>query len=269
MGARKRLPVHPVLSTLRTLGTLAVLIALLGAIVTTSRASAQIDGGTINQVAKVEDVLQALKSNSSDRDSDSDAANSTSIRDDERTPDIFGDSSEANTADRDNREATESGIDGTEYVSPTYGFAVEWDEAVWTVALDAEMVNAFPNNTALDRLVLENEGAVLYIEGRTDYDAGDLEDCVDRDIAAIGQNSTISNLEIRDDEHGDPMVGETADGAFKVITLTMDDTNLAEYIECRPVDEGESVLVITLIATASKLDDATGAMRDVVDTIVI
>src|SRR5215207_9560839 len=44
MGARKRQPVHQLLSKLRTLGTLAVLIAMLGAVVTTSPASAEVDG---------------------------------------------------------------------------------------------------------------------------------------------------------------------------------------------------------------------------------
>ena len=90
MGARRRLPVHPMLSKLRTLGTLAILFGLLATFVTTSRAGAQVDGNAYRQVAKVEDILQKLESTSSK----SDTASATSIRDDERTPNIFDNSTE-------------------------------------------------------------------------------------------------------------------------------------------------------------------------------
>ena len=266
--------------------------------------------------AAIEDMLQTLETS----DSDDNDRNSSADRDDERAPTVADDSTESDedsgrgtfdsgrvddagreddadqdeTAnqdadtqqdnddcaeveddnerddaddDRRDEETADTGIDGNEYSSPTYGFSVEWDDDVWSVAPDDELINHQPGDLALDRLVLDTEGGTLYIEGRADFDDGDLEGCVDREFEALEQSDDISNFEVRDDENGDPMEGETADGAYKAITLTMDDVNLAEYVECRSIDDGESVLVITLITRASDFDDATVVMADVVDSI--
>ena len=265
MGARKRLPFYPLHSHLRTIGTLAVLIAMLGAVVTISRASAQVDGYAYKQFAKVDDIFRTLKSSSSDRD----ATYATLIRDDELTPNIFSDSSAANTADRDNREAAESGIDGNEYVSPTYGFAVEWDDEVWTVAADEELISEIPNDLALDRLVLETDIASLYIEGRIDDTGGDMVACLDVELDLLRENDEISNLEVLRNAHRHPVAGKTANGSFTAVSFTMDDTNLTGYFECRPIDKGESVLVITLITKASDFEDAVPDMEAVTGTIAI
>ena len=190
-------------------------------------------------------------------------------QDDESADDRDDDTNQSVDDDQRDEDTAETGIDGNQYVSPTYDFSVEWDDDVWTVDPDEELINELPDDMALDRLVLDTETSTLYIEGRTDFDDGDLEACVDHDIDALEQTSEISNLDVREDENGDPMEGETADGAYKVITLTLEDTNLTEYIECRPIDEGESVLVITLITKASNLDDATVDMADVIESIEI
>lgn len=169
--------------------------------------------------------------------------------------------------DRRSDEAVDTGIDGNVYVSPTYDFTVEWNEDVWTAVPDDELIDEYQNELSLDRLVLDTETASLFVEGHFDLTDGDMEACVEAEIEVLEQSDEVSNFEVLENENGDPMVGETVGSAYRAITLTMDDVNLAEYVECRPIDAGESVLVITLITRASNFDDATIDMADVIDSI--
>ncbi len=261
MGAQRRMPLNPKGSKLRTLGALAILITLLGTILTTAQVGAQVEGKAYTG----EDIVQRFEPTSSGND----ASNSAAVRDDERTPDIFATSSTSDADDRQRRESAKSGIDGNEYVSPTYGFAVEWDEEVWTVAADEELIREIPNDLALDRLVLDTDIASLYIEGRIDDTGGDMVACLDVELDLLRENDEISNLEVLQNAHRHPIAGKTVNGSFTAVSFTMDDTNLTGYFECRPIDKGESVLVITLITKASDFEDAVPDMEAVISTIAI
>ncbi len=167
----------------------------------------------------------------------------------------------------------DSGIDDAPNTSPTYGVAVEWDEDVWTVDEDAELVD--DGRVGLDRLRLdhldgEDLSGVFSVEAKTAYD-GDPADCVEGEFDILGSGDDVIDYDPFEDRPGDPIEGETdGGGEFATFIATVDDGDggefeLVEYVECRPLEGDESVLIFTLLTSEVNYDDELDLAQGVID----
>lgn len=191
---------------------------------------------------------------------------------------LLGDDEEEETpaADDDERRA-ESGIDDTTYTSPTYGFSVEWDEDVWTADPDGEVID--DGADGLDRLRLTHQDddgfySSFYVEGKEDYD-GDTTDCLEGEADLLSSENAVVDFAPYEDEDGDPIEGEAdSGGEFAVFVATIetedgDEVDLIEHVECQTLEEGESVVVFTLLTTEDIYEDELDAALEVIDSLEI
>ncbi len=194
----------------------------------------------------------------------------------EPTRDVLLGDDEAETPEADEDEPqTDSGIDDTTYTSPTYGYAVEWDEDIWAADPADELID--DGSVGLDRLLLIHEDddgfySSFYIEGKVDYE-GDLEDCVAGEADLLSSEQAVVDFDPFEDENGDPVEGEADSGgefAAFVATIETDDgteVDLIEHVECQTLEDGESVVVFTLITGEDLYEDEIDAALEVVDTL--
>ena len=138
------------------------------------------------------------------------------------------------------------------YTSPTYGYAISWDPAVWTNAGD--YVGSF------DSLTLQSELATFMLTGTDAYD--DLPACL---------SGAIAGFQIGDFAPAEGIAGPTpaagAAAALMTADLPQDDGTVAEavaYFECRWVEEGESTLTVTLLAGAEGFAEVLQIYEDLI-----
>lgn len=92
--------------------------------------------------------------------------------------------------------------------------------------------------------MLANDTQTVYFEGVVD--SSDLDTCVEVVKGQSGETEGVANVEQREDSDGP--LGETRKWAFLAVynlTFTSDsgeEIQFAEYIDCRPIVEGESIL---------------------------
>lgn len=139
--------------------------------------------------------------------------------------------------------ATTGGSDGGIYVSPSYGYSIEYDDS-WTVKADE-------SQGGYDTLELDSEGSSFYLEGVPGFD-GDIETCLDAQLDSFENAQYVEDFALIEDENGDPIQAVDADSAYALMQVTItteegDTGDLAVYVECRPLQEDTAVLVITQI----------------------
>lgn len=191
------------------------------------------------------------------------------------TPDATATATEESGRDAVSDEApAESGIDGTSYTSPNFGYAFSWDDRDWTVYPDAEVSQTDP---PLDSLYLEAETGNLYIYGYDGYD-GDPSACLQGESDYYEHDSEgVSDWTLAENADGDPISKEGDDFAWGVFSLTYqnpDDENadpvtLTDYIECRTLVPGQSILIIFASAPRAAYNDHIDLVQAVIDTIEI
>jgi hypothetical protein len=197
----------------------------------------------------------------------------------EPTRDVTIDDDEDEDEEDNGGGAADSGIDGSEYESPTYGYTLEWDDDVWEADPDAELVEYSDDVfEELDRLVLRSvdEFGSIWIEGKVAYD-GDIDDCLDGEAEFLADEEGVEDFELAEDEDGEELTGETDGdgvyGVYQVIYVDPDDEDeeefeLIDYVECRELVEGEAVLVITFVTgVPDDFDDNIDLVLDVLDSI--
>lgn len=188
---------------------------------------------------------------------------------------LLGDDDEETDDGADDEPAADSGIDGDVYTSPTYGFAVEWDDNDWTVDPDRELIA--DGRVELDRLFVSHEDddgfySSFYIEGKVEYD-GDPADCVAGEADLLGSEETVVDFEPLEDRGGDPIEGESdAGGEFGAFVATIeteegDEVELVEHVECQTLEDGESVVVFTLITSEDLYEDELALAEDIIATL--
>lgn len=197
------------------------------------------------------------------------------IATDAETPAATATATEESGRDAVSDEApAESGIDGTSYTSPNFGYAFSWDDRDWTVYPDAEVSQPDP---PLDSLYLEAETGNLYIYGYDGYD-GDPSACLQGESDYYENDSEgVSDWTLAENADGDPISKEGDDFAWGVFTLTYqnpDDENadpatLTDYIECRTLVPGQSILIIFASAPRAAYNDHIDLVQAVIDTIEI
>ena len=156
------------------------------------------------------------------------------------------------------------------YTSPTYGFTVTWDPAVWTPDAPSSLTAVGPDQ--MDRLLLTSAQGSLYVESARRY-AGDPAACLKGESDALGAESGISGLQPFSGPDGQPVAGSGPDGAFAAYRATISlptggTGELGGYIRCRTLVAGESVLIGTVVAPADDLLAVVDLATPVLDSVV-
>nr|MDQ3044709.1 hypothetical protein [Chloroflexota bacterium] len=156
------------------------------------------------------------------------------------------------------------GVVGDVYTSPSFGYSVAWDGAVWSV--EDEL-----SEGGQDLLRIGTPLSTLYFEAYEGF-AGDPAACLEEAAAELSAEKGVSDFTVATDRNGDPLTGADATSAYAVYTLTFtSDTGealaFADYIECRTLVPGEAVLEITLIVGLDLYNEQVELMQDVLDTL--
>jgi predicted metalloprotease len=158
---------------------------------------------------------------------------------------------------------TESGVSGNSYTSPTYGYSLTWDTP-WEVSGEL-------SEDGFDQLQLSNSVSSVYFEGYA-Y-TGDEAQCLADAIESLSTETGVSDYTQSQSESG-PLEGEDTFGTWAVydLTYTADDgteTAYSEFIICRTVVPGESVLQITQIVGSADYNDELDGFATLVDSVVL
>ncbi|HYO28976.1 MAG TPA: hypothetical protein VER37_00225, partial [Thermomicrobiales bacterium] len=157
------------------------------------------------------------------------------------------------------------GQDQATSTSPTYGYTVRWDPAVWQELPDEALVADGPD--ALDRLRLEHQAGSLYVEGSRRY-GGSATECSARELALFTLSPEVADVEVRADlaAAGPDRSVEAAEG-----TLALEggeSIRLAVYVDCRRLSP-EATLFATAIAPADLFDQVLPPAREVIEAIAL
>lgn len=153
------------------------------------------------------------------------------------------DTSTGNRGGGDETPTASAGGEEGVYVSPSYGYSIEYDES-WSVVADE-------SQGGYDTLKLDSEGSTFYLEGVPGFD-GDIETCLDAQLNSFQDPQYVDDFSMIEDENGDPIQDITDDSAYALLQVTIttesgETGDLAVYLECRPLQEDTAVLVITQI----------------------
>lgn len=161
-------------------------------------------------------------------------------------------------------------LSGDEWTSPTYGFGVSWAGTDWEPDANAMLTAVGPEK--LDRLHLINGVSSLYVEGATRYE-GSLPACVETEAALLAQEGGVTNIRTFEDEDGTQLIADGPNVSSRAFQLTLETggepLELVDYIECRVLVPGESVLIITLVAEPDNFWDEMALAQPVMDSITI
>lgn len=155
--------------------------------------------------------------------------------------------------------------------SEIYDFTVNYDPAVW------ELRDITQTNQDYSTIGINNVEIFDFVNGRTQVVmfAGESEDtpreCVDRDVEFFDSISTRYDfVGVAEDDNGDPISGRTTNGDGFYTVVFLDDNGPADnefdeprpmtvYIECRPIVEGESMILIEHYAPDAEYNDSIEA----------
>lgn len=144
--------------------------------------------------------------------------------------------------------AGDSGVTGNSYVSPTFGYSITWDRA-WEVSDEL-------NEDDYNKLVLTNEISTVYIEGIVDPSS--LEECLAALVASLEETEGVSDVAPAEATDG-TLEGQEEGRSWAVYNFVYtgedgESIDLAEYMDCRPIVDGESLLVLSSISTADDFE---------------
>ncbi|MEA2514970.1 MAG: eukaryotic-like serine/threonine-protein kinase [Thermomicrobiales bacterium] len=141
-----------------------------------------------------------------------------------------------------------SPIATTRYTSPTYGYSLTWNDD-W-----AEVTQGSQDD--YDLLRIASDEAIVDLSGFPW--SGTAEDCIDGLVDYYQGQSGYSDVRIAVDEAGNERRGRDGATAWAVIesSLTSDGATdaYANYVECRPIVVGESMLSIEYLTYAADFE---------------
>jgi len=149
-----------------------------------------------------------------------------------------------------------SAVEGNSYTSPSFGYTISWGHE-WSVTDEQ-------NDADYNKLVVNNGDTSVYFEGVKD--SGTLDDCVSTLVDNLSSTKGASKVAQLEDANG-PIGGSEDSRSWTVYGFTFTDTDgtkgdYAEYIDCRPISSGESILVISAIFSQDDLDAQMSAIAD-------
>ncbi len=157
-----------------------------------------------------------------------------------------------------------TGVSGTSWQGPNFGVRLRWDPAVWSV--EAEFIDE-----GYDGLQIGTPVSTVYIETYGGF-SGDAAACFTAAEQEIGEREGVSEVIPLSDR---PLpVAEDVRGVAGLFGLTAtlpDGTTYrgVEYVECRTVQAGETVLEITWQAVTQAFNADFANVEELLETIEI
>jgi hypothetical protein len=167
-------------------------------------------------------------------------------------------------------EVLGGGVEGTTYTSPSFGFSVSWDGAVWTVPEDAEY-----SEPGYDSLQLIAPTGPVWISGWQAYD-GNAATCLAGEQTYYNDpEAGISDWQVAVDANGVELTGTTDTSAWGVFTNVYTDpdnpsappVNYVDYIECVSLGDGESVVIFYTFAERDAYNDHIGNVLTLIESL--
>ena len=155
-----------------------------------------------------------------------------------------------------------TGVSGSSWQGPNFGVRIRWDPAVWSV--EGEFIDV-----GYDGLQIGTPISTVYIETYNGF-GGDAAACFTAAEEEIGEREGITEvvpltgrpMPVADDVRG-------VAGLFG-LTATLPDGNVyrgVEYVECRTVYSGETVLEITWQAVTQAFNEDFANVEELLATI--
>ncbi len=146
-------------------------------------------------------------------------------------------------------EAT-TGVTGSSWQGPNFGVRIHWDPAVWSV--EAEFIDE-----GYDGLQIGTPSSTLFLETYNDF-GGDAAACFAAAEQEIGEREGILEVIPLADQPLPVAADVRGVAGLFGLTATLPDGNNyrgVEYVECRTVYPGETVLEITWQATTQAFNE--------------
>lgn len=157
---------------------------------------------------------------------------------------------------------SESGVSGSSYTSPSFGYSFEWDRS-WEVK-DEKVEDEY------NMLRLDDATSILYVEGYGP--AIDVDECLTTyGVSYVENVSGVSDFESSEPE-------ESARGVLSselTFVLTYQDDETGEdvavdfngFVSCQEINDGDANLVITHLGIADGWDDEIAGREDILATL--
>jgi hypothetical protein len=167
-------------------------------------------------------------------------------------------------------EVLGSGIEGTTYTSPNFGFSVNWDTAVWTVPDEAEY-----SEPGYDSLKLESDTGPIWVTGWEAYDGNPSSCLLGEQTYYDDPEAGISEYQIAVDANGNELTGADEHAAWGVFTNVYTDPenpsaepiNYVDYIRCVSMGDSKSVVIFYSFARRDVYNDHIGKVIGLVDSL--
>ena len=133
-----------------------------------------------------------------------------------------------------------TGVSGSSWQGPNFGVRIRWDPAVWTV--EGEFIDVGYDGLQIGTLI-----STVYLEAYNGF-GGDAADCFAAAEQEIGEREGVSEVVPLTDRPLPVAAEVRGEAGLFGITATLPDGNTyrgVEYVECRTVFPGETVLRIT------------------------
>jgi outer membrane protein assembly factor BamB len=157
--------------------------------------------------------------------------------------------------------SAQDNVDGNIYISPNFGYELEWDEDVWEV--DDEQ----SNRRDFLSLVETDGTSLVYVEGYEEYN-GDPEDCLAGSSDEILNLDGVSDAKLLEDENGDAVEGDDNGVFFVGYSFVLDTDNgpqdEAGYFTCQTLVEGEAVLAFSFVGALDQFEDDLPVWTDLI-----
>jgi hypothetical protein len=137
-------------------------------------------------------------------------------------------------------EETATGVSGSSWQGPNFGVRVHWDPAVWSV--EAEFIDE-----GYDGLQIGTPISTVYLEAYAGF-GGDAAACLAAAEQELGEREGVSEVVPLTDRPLPVAADERGEAGLFGLTATLPDGSVyrgVEYVECRTVYAGETVLEIT------------------------
>jgi hypothetical protein len=137
-------------------------------------------------------------------------------------------------------EETATGVSGSSWQGPNFGVRVHWDPAVWSV--EAEFIDE-----GYDGLQIGTPISTVYLEAYAGF-GGDAAACLAAAEQELGEGEGVSEVVPLTDRPLPVAADERGEAGLFGLTATLPDGAVyrgVEYVECRTVYAGETVLEIT------------------------
>jgi hypothetical protein len=141
-----------------------------------------------------------------------------------------------------------AGEAGNSYTSPTYGYTLTWDEGWQEVTRSSE--------DGYDLLRIGSDSALVDVAGFPWE--GTAAECIDSLVNYYRGQEGYSDVEIAVDDAGNERRGNDGEAAWAIVNLTLTAEGQADaytdYIECRPIVAGESMVSVEYLTFAAEFE---------------